>query len=85
MKQASAMSKLNSAYAFGTNELLRQKTISPEDAVKWRELDRQLLSMHQNTKELLWYSKRRISRDYASSEDGLGKYPRSENTGNEDD
>ena len=79
------MSKLQSAYALGTNELLRQKNIYPEDAEKWREIDRQLLSMHQNTKELLWYSKRRISRDYAASEDGLGKFPRTENTENEDD
>ena len=77
MKQASAMDKLRSAYAMGTETLVSEGAISSEDAAKWKEIDAHLLSLHQNTKELLWHSRRRISRDYASSEDGLGKYPKS--------
>jgi hypothetical protein len=46
--------------------------------MKWASIDEKLLSLHRNTKELLWYSRRRLSREYASSEEGLGKYPREE-------
>lgn len=76
MKQASAMDKLRSAYAMGTDKLVSEGQLSADDAEKWKAIDSHLLSLHQNTKELLWHSRRRISRDYASSEDGLGKYPK---------
>lgn len=50
--------------------------LSADDASKWAVIDDKLASLHRNTKELLWYSGRRISREYASSEEGLGKYPK---------
>lgn len=76
MKQADAMSKAQSAYALGSRRLSSRKSASDADVIKWRDIDKGLLGLHQDTKELLWYSRRRISRDYAASESGLGKYPK---------
>lgn len=70
------MSKMQACYDLGLEKLVSSGQISSDDASKWAEIDRQLLSLHQNTKELLWFSKRRISREYASSPEGLGKQPK---------
>jgi hypothetical protein len=78
MKQAVAMSKAQSAYALGIQRLRREKTVCEAELLRWSEIDRNLLALHQDTKELLWYSGRRISRDYASSESGLGKFPKTQ-------
>lgn len=63
-------------YYIGRGELVEKGVLSAEDANKWAVIDDKLASLHGNTKELLWYSGRRISREYASSEEGLGKYPK---------
>ena len=52
--------------------------ISEGDAKRWKEVDEKLLSLHSNTKELQWYSQRRLTREYAASPEGLGKGPKSE-------
>ncbi len=78
MKQASASAKVKSSYALGLNRLVSSGEISDIAAEKWASIDKRLLALHRDTKELLWHSRRRISRDYASSEDGLGKYPKND-------
>ena len=70
------MAKMKAYYNLGLQQLLKTKLISAEDAKKWAEIDSRLLGLHENTKELLWYSRRRISREYASSPDSLGKPPK---------
>ena len=70
------MSKMQSCYDLGLEKLVASGQLSTEDAAKWKDIDSKLLSLHRNTKELLWFSKRRISREYASSPDGLGKQPK---------
>lgn len=70
------MSKIHASYALGRTELLRAGTLSEDEAARWKSIDEKLIGLQENTKELLWHSKRRITREYASSPDGLGKYPR---------
>ena len=60
----------------GRAKLVSKGELNPEDAAKWEAIDRKLISLHQDTQELLWYSRRRLSREYASSEQGLGKHPK---------
>lgn len=81
MKQAVAMSRAQSAYALGIQRLRREKSAFEAEFLRWSDMDKNLLALHQNTKELLWYSGRRISRDYASSESGLGKFPKTQPSG----
>ena len=78
MKQAKAMHKLKACYELGTEQLVASGQLTQEDAEKWRAVDAKLLCMQENTKELLWFGKRRITRDYASSPEGFGKQPKSD-------
>ena len=78
MKQAAAASKLKSSYALGLQRLASRENMGESDVHKWETLNKKSLELHRNTKELLWHSRRRISRDFASSEDGLGKFPKRE-------
>lgn len=75
MKQAQAMSKVRASYALGREQLVDSGALSEADAEKWKSIDDHLISMQEDTKQLLWHSRRRITREYASSPDGLGKYP----------
>lgn len=59
----------------GIAKLVSSGELAPADASKWESINSKLLSLQKDTKELLWYSKRRITRDYASSAEGLGKVP----------
>jgi hypothetical protein len=77
LQQAHAMSKMRACYKLGLDQLVKSGHVSEDDARKWAEIDSRLLGLHENTKELLWYSRRRISREYAASPDGLGKTPKS--------
>ena len=54
-------------------QLVVSGEISVVDAAKWREIDREVLSLHTNTKELLWYSNLRLTREYSTSPEGLGR------------
>jgi hypothetical protein len=78
MNQASAAARVKTAYVLGVNRMISSGELSESDAEKWRSIDARLLPLQRDTKELLWHSRRRISRDFASSEEGLGKYPRNE-------
>lgn len=69
------MTKVRACYEFGRADLVRNGALSEVDAAKWKQIDDRLLSLQEDTKELLWHSRRRISREYASSSEGLGKYP----------
>jgi hypothetical protein len=80
MKQAAASAKVKSSYALGLQNLASQEHMTLEEIEKWALLNERCLEVHRNTKELLWHSRRRVSRDFASSEDGLGKYPKREAT-----
>jgi len=74
-QQAQALAKVRACYGLGLDDLVKSGKVSEVDAAKWAEIDSRLLSLHSNTKELLWHSRRRISRDYSASPEGLGKTP----------
>ena len=72
------MQKMRACYELGTNQLVASGQLSEEDARKWREVDGNLIAMQENPKDLLWFGKRRITREYASSPEGFGKHPKTD-------
>ena len=76
MKQAQAAAKIRACYSQGLHDLVRSGNLSEDDSRKWAEINSRVLSLQEDPKSLLWYSRRRLSREYAASADGLGKSPR---------
>ncbi len=77
MKQAQAMAKVVASYELGREHLVNSGVLTNSEAERWKAIDEKLIALQENTKELMWHSHRRITREYASSPDGLGKFPRS--------
>lgn len=67
------MKKYGLRMCLALTQLVASGEISVDDAAKWREIDREVLSLHTNTKELLWYSNLRLTREYSTSPEGLGR------------
>jgi hypothetical protein len=75
-KQAQATAKLRACYNLGLQDLVRSGALSNEESEKWAIINSKMFSLQGDTKSLLWYGRRRISREYAASPDGLGKTPK---------
>ena len=76
MKQKQAAAKIRACYSLGLQDLVNSGSLSNEDSQKWAQINSRLLSLQEDPKSLLWHSRRRISREYAASSDGLGKTPK---------
>ena len=76
MKQAQAAAKIRACYSKGLQDLVHSGSLTEEDSKKWEEINSRILAFQEDPKSLLWFSRRRISREYAASEDGLGKTPK---------
>ena len=75
-KQKQAITKLRACYDLGIQDLVKAGSISSEDSRKWTLINERMLALQSDPKPLLWYSRRRLSREYAASPDGLGKVPK---------
>ena len=76
MKEAQAAAKIRACYSLGLQDLVNSGNLSEDDSVKWAEINSRLLSLQQDPKSLLLHSRRRLSREYTASPDGLGRTPR---------
>jgi hypothetical protein len=70
------MAKLRACYNLGLQDLVRSGSLTNEESEKWADINSKIFSLQNDTKSLLWFSRRRISREYAASPDGLGKAPK---------